>query len=247
MALMIAAGFLLRGLYVTYTVDPGFEYRDVAFVSLESAFDGYSPEESAAMRQRLMRDRGGAARRRSGRVHRSGAVGRRHRRRSCFASRVRARPIPGRAGDHRLTGLFLGARTADRARTHVHGGTRSGNRRPPAASRHRQRNDGPQPLAGRRSRSAGRCCGRTWHDVVDTLHVVGVAADAQVTALGQIDPYYVYVPGGGGALLVKSRSRFRGDGVGHPRGRESDRPDAPRQGAPTGGDARVVARHFRRR
>ena len=29
-------GMLLRGLYVTHTVDTGFEYRDVAFVSLES-------------------------------------------------------------------------------------------------------------------------------------------------------------------------------------------------------------------
>ena len=54
MVLMIAAGLLLRGLYATYTIDPGFEYRSVAFVSLESAFDGYSPEESEAMRRRLM-------------------------------------------------------------------------------------------------------------------------------------------------------------------------------------------------
>ena len=34
MALMIAAGLLLRGLYATYTIDPGFVYRDVAYVSL---------------------------------------------------------------------------------------------------------------------------------------------------------------------------------------------------------------------
>ena len=53
-----------------------------------------------------------------------------------------------------------------------------------------------------------------------------MAADAQVTALGQIDPYYVYVPGGGGVLLVKEPHRRRDDGVGHPRRRESDRPGA---------------------
>ena len=29
-----------------------------------------------------------------------------------------------------------------------------------------------------------------------TLQVVGVAADAQVTTLGEIAPYFVYVPGG---------------------------------------------------
>ena len=33
MTLMIAAGLLLRGLYATYTVDPGFAYRDVAHLS----------------------------------------------------------------------------------------------------------------------------------------------------------------------------------------------------------------------
>ena len=40
MVLMIAAGLVLRGLYATYTIDPGFEYRNVAYLSLESAFDG---------------------------------------------------------------------------------------------------------------------------------------------------------------------------------------------------------------
>jgi len=33
-----------------------------------------------------------------------------------------------------------------------------------------------------------------------------MVADAQVTALGQIDPYYVYVPGEGSAVLVKGRT-----------------------------------------
>src|SRR5678816_90786 len=37
----------------------------------------------------------------------------------------------------------------------------------------------------------------------NTLQVVGVAADARINTLGRIDPYYVYVPGGGSALLVK--------------------------------------------
>jgi ABC-type antimicrobial peptide transport system permease subunit len=38
------------------------------------------------------------------------------------------------------------------------------------------------------------------------LHVVGVAADAQLSALGQIDSYSVYVPGNGAALLIKGRT-----------------------------------------
>ena len=44
---------------------------------------------------------------------------------------------------------------------------------------------------------------------VDTLHVVGVAADAQVTALGQIDPYYVYVPGEGAGCSSRAAPTSR--------------------------------------
>jgi len=57
----------------------------------------------------------------------------------------------------------------------------------------------------------GDAIGRTllWErrelQTVDTLHVIGIAADAQVTALGEIDPYLVYVPGEGSAVLVKGR------------------------------------------
>ena len=53
MVLMIAAGLVLRGLYATYTIDPGFEYRNVAYVSLESAFDG-QPRGLRGERRRLM-------------------------------------------------------------------------------------------------------------------------------------------------------------------------------------------------
>jgi hypothetical protein len=53
MALMIAAGLLLRRLYATHTVDPGFVYRDVAYVHF--GLDGlpYEGEEAAMLRQRL--------------------------------------------------------------------------------------------------------------------------------------------------------------------------------------------------
>ena len=78
MVLMIAAGLLLRGLYATYTIDPGFEYRNVAFVSLESAFDGLQPRGVRGEATPADGRAGSAARRRSGRVRRSGTVGRRH-------------------------------------------------------------------------------------------------------------------------------------------------------------------------
>ena len=53
MTLMIAAGLLLRGLYATYTIDPGFAYRDVAYVFF--GLDGlpYEAEAAAIFRQRL--------------------------------------------------------------------------------------------------------------------------------------------------------------------------------------------------
>jgi hypothetical protein len=49
--------------------------------------------------------------------------------------------------------------------------------------------------------------------VTGTLHVVGVAADAQVSSLGWIDPYFVYVPGGE-ELLFKSRADFAATAAG---------------------------------
>jgi predicted permease len=54
MALMIGAGLLLRGLYATRTVDPGFDYPDAAYVSYDLENVGYGREEAAAFRRRLM-------------------------------------------------------------------------------------------------------------------------------------------------------------------------------------------------
>ena len=53
MTLMIGAGLLLRGLYATYSAEVGFEYRDVAFVSLETWLDGRDSGEFAGLRQRF--------------------------------------------------------------------------------------------------------------------------------------------------------------------------------------------------
>ena len=125
-----------------------------------------------------------------------------------------------RRGGHGLARLFLGARTADRSRPRVHGGRRSRNRTPRARPADPERDDGAQPLAWRRpdrpdaARGSRLAC-RRW----TRLRVVGVAADAQVTALGQIDPYYVYVPGEGSAAAGQGRHRRRDDGLGHPRRR----------------------------
>ena len=205
MVLMIAAGLALRGLHATYTIDPGFEYRSVAFVSLESAFDGYSPEESEAMRRRLM----------AALAARPGV--------DAVAS-VEQKPL----GDDMAPALFRLPRESERE-------SRVGEVVPVsqdyfsvlevpivrgrAFTEDEVRNQTAKPrpaiLSATTARNlwpGGDPIGRTllWESpglpVVNTLQVVGVAADAQLTALGQIDPYYVYVPGEGGAVLVKGRT-----------------------------------------
>ena len=47
MVLLIAAGLLLRGLFVAQTIDPGFEMRDVASVSFELRDQGYDDARAA--------------------------------------------------------------------------------------------------------------------------------------------------------------------------------------------------------
>jgi predicted permease len=54
MVLLISAGLLLRALYAAQTVDPGFEYRDIAVVSVDLRGPGYDDIKNvAAFRQRL--------------------------------------------------------------------------------------------------------------------------------------------------------------------------------------------------
>src|SRR5688572_16734793 len=205
MVLMIVAGLMLRGLYATYTIDPGFEYRSVAFVSLESAFDGYSPEESEAMRRRLM-------------AALSALPG------VDAVASAQQEPL----GDDMAPAVL-------RLPGEIAGGSRVGEVVPVsqdyfsvlevpivrgrAFTEDEVRNQTRTPRSAILSATTacnlwpdGDPIGRTllWEipelDVVNTLHVVGVAADAQLNALGQIDPYYVYVPGEGSEVLVKGRT-----------------------------------------
>ena len=206
MVLMIAAGLVLRGLYATYTIDPGFEYRNVAYVSLESVFDGYSPEESEARRRRLMVDLEALPG-----VEAVASTDQEPLGDDMAPALFR---LPGesdrqsRAGEVITvsSGLLLGARTADRSRTRVYGGRgREPSARP--ASGHPERNDGAQPLARAATRSAGRCCGRdlAWTSSTPCRSSAWPRM-RRSPHLGQIDPYYVYVPGEGGAVLVKGRT-----------------------------------------
>jgi predicted permease len=54
MVLMVAVGLLLRGLMATQTTDPGFEVRDVAFATYDLQGGGYDAGEAAAFQRRLL-------------------------------------------------------------------------------------------------------------------------------------------------------------------------------------------------
>src|SRR5688572_2467027 len=205
MVLMIAAGLMRRGLYTPHTVDPGLQYQSVALVSLESAFDGYSPEESEARRRQLFAalaalpgvdavastqqeplgdDTAPALIRLPGEGEGQSRVG---------------EVVPVSQGYFSVLELPI---VRGRAFTEDEVRNETAKPRPAILSATTARNLWP----------GGDPIGRTllWESpglpVVNTLQVVGVAADAQLTALGQIDPYYVYVPGEGGAVLVKGRT-----------------------------------------
>ena len=227
MVLMIAAGLVLRGLYATYTIDPGFEYRNVAFVSLESAFDGYSPEESEARRRRLMADLAAlpgveavasADQEPLGDDMAPALI------RLPGESERQSRGWRGRSPSRRTTSRCSNCRSFADARSRRTEVERT--RRPGTASGHPERNDGAQPLARRRPdrpdaavgerrpcrrrHPAGRRRGRgcAGHRARTNRSLLRVRAR------------------GGGAVLVKGRTDVAHDGLGHPRRRESGRPDA---------------------
>jgi len=52
--LMISAALLLRAAYVTETLDPGFDYRDVAVVSFDTRGLGFAPPQAATFRRMLV-------------------------------------------------------------------------------------------------------------------------------------------------------------------------------------------------
>jgi macrolide transport system ATP-binding/permease protein len=207
MVLMIAAGLLLRGLQATYTIDPSFESRNIAYVSLESAFLGYSPEASAALRQRLMAEVESipgvdavAYAMRAPLALDNAAVPMRLP--SEREDRFRATEVNLVTPDYfSLLGISI-VRGRTFTEAEVANAGREAGTRPAIVSQTTARNfwPGRNPI-GRTLLSREGSDGTQER----THEVVGVAADARVTALGTIDPYYVYQPGGGSKLLVKSR------------------------------------------
>lgn len=202
MTLMIAAGLLLRGMQAAYMVDPGFAYDNVSYVTFGLNGLSYEADEAALFRERL-------------RAEVAALPG-------VDAVAYGADPPLGEeisGGNIRLLGeAETEARFAEtngvgpgyfslvgipivRGRTfteaEVSSPARDGDLRPVIVTESTARNLWPEadPL------------GRTLLLRDDRLQVVGIARDAQVSTLGSIPPYYLYLPGSG-KLLVKSRAEF---------------------------------------
>ncbi len=211
MVLMIAAGLLLRGLRVTYTIDPGFEYRNVALVSLESVFFGYNEEEAEATRQRLVSSLAA--------LPGVDAVASTDHKPLGDDSSPHAIRLPGESdaqariaevasvSEHYFSVLGLpivrGRAFTEQEVNSPRPGAIAGTPRPAIVSESTARNLWPGGDAIGRTLLAAPLGGALPEN---TLQIVGITADAQLTALGQIDPFYVYVPGEGAALLIKSRA-----------------------------------------
>lgn len=205
MTLMIAAGLLLRGLYVTYTVDTGFVDRDVAYVSLESTHDVLNSEEATAFRRRLIAEVEA--------LPGVTAVAYTDRQPLGLDNATITIRLPGesekttRAAEQiSVTPGYFSVLELPivRGRTFTDAEIRNpaSGVRPAIVSEATARNLWPGADAiGRTLIGAPAVAG-------DTLQIVGVVSDARINSLSAIDPYTVYIPGGGAALLVKSRVGF---------------------------------------
>ena len=203
MVLMISTGLLLRGLYATYTIDPGFAYRDVSFLSFGT---DYGPAN--VVNQRLMDEAAAlpgveavafAAQTPLGESQMGGAA-----------------RLPGEARQQGRFAEFDQVTPGYFALLDI--AILRGRNFTDAESANAVRPAGTRPVIV--SETAARTfwgnqdpLGRTlladdMRGGDNTLEVVGVAADAQLTSLGTIVPY-IYEPGPPrGVLLVKSRAGF---------------------------------------
>jgi predicted permease len=205
MVLMISTGLLLRGLYATYTIDPGFAYRDVAFLSFGTDFG-----PATVVNQRLM-DQVAAL---PG-VERVAFAAQTPLGESMMGGAVR---LPGETKaqqrfaefDQVTPGYFslldipiVRGRTFTDAES-ANAQRQEGGTRPVIISEAAARTffGDDDPIGRTLLRANMQVDGDT------TLEIVGVAADAQLTSLGTIVSY-IYEPSRpGGVMLVKSRANF---------------------------------------
>lgn len=204
MTLMIAAGLLLRGLYSTYTVDPGFDYRNVLWTSMALENTGYTADEALLLKERLMREVAAvpgveavayAAQEPLGDDRMGVSIG-----------------LPGysefefrRAEFNPVTPDFFSALGIPIVR---------GRNFTAAESENTETELETQPVIV--TQSTARNLWNEANPIGQTLllgsnraEVIGVVADAQVSTIGQVDPYYLYTPTRASEVLfVRSQLDF---------------------------------------
>jgi predicted permease len=186
--LLIGAGLLLRGLYATHTVDPGFPYRSVAYSSFELRGLGYGPEEIVAFQRRLADEVsavpgvaavGFAADAPLGGRNMWARVGRVGEEAAAWRSELNmvTPEYFSAAGIPVVWGRTFTAAEQTATSTVV------------IVTESTARNlwPGQDPVGQVLVRRVGA-------DVEARWEVVGVAQDAQVTVIGETEPYYVYEP-----------------------------------------------------
>ena len=239
MVLMIAAGLVLRGLYATYTIDPGFEVPNVA--TSRSSLRSTGQPRGLRCEQTTSDGRpGNAARRRSGRVYRSGTVGRRHGARLIRLPNESERQ--SRGGEViTVSQDYFSVLEVPIVRGRVYpGDQKPGIQASAIVSATTAHNLWPAP-----TRSAGRCCGKDLS--AGSRHAARRRRRSGCARHGSRTNRSLF------CVCARRGERGAGqrphrhcdDGVWHPNCCESSRPDAARHRAPVGGDARVVSRYFR--
>jgi len=184
--LLIGAGLLLRGLYATHTVDPGFPYRSLAYSAFDLRSLGYGPAEIVAFQNRLADELGAqpsvAAVAFVGVAPLTGG--------SSFA-RVRLLDSATwiTADRNMITPGYFSAAGIPIVRGHTFEAAEQTETSTVVVTESTARNlwPGQDPIGQVLVRGIGENEETRWE-------VVGVAQDAQVTVIGETAPYYFYEP-----------------------------------------------------
>jgi predicted permease len=208
MVLIVGVGLLLRGLAATQTVDLGFDARDIAVASYDLRGGGYDDAEAAAFQRRLLDEvRGLPGVETAAQVIteplNSDTEGSGIRLPTEDRSRVRGVAINGVTADYfDVVGIPIVRGRAFEDADMTDGSVAT------IVTESTARNLWPDqdPVGQRLLLAVGR-------DQDVTLEVVGMARDAQIAVVGQVEPYYLYLPAAPRSaqllqLLVKSRTDF---------------------------------------
>jgi predicted permease len=206
MVLMVGVGLLLRGLMATQTIDPGFEIRNVAFASYDLQ-GSYEPAEAAVFQRRLLEEARAlpgveAAAQTITEPLNSDTEGSAIRLPTQDRSQFRGVALNAVTPDYfDVVGIpivrgraFADADMSDASVAAIVTEATAANLFP-----------GQDPVGQTLLFATGP-------DSDVALEVVGVARDAQVAVVGQVEPYYLYLPAAPRiALDLKLLVRSRGD------------------------------------